>query len=82
MGVADSLKTVLGISSNADRELGLEQQKGLLQMLVAFGIQVLPLGWREFVRRDVARTVVHEDKWAIVGNEMLCEEIICGGVTH
>ena len=82
MGVADALETVLGISSNADRELGLEQQEGLLQMLVAYGIQVLSLGCRKFVRRDVASAVVHEDKWAIVGNEMLCEEIICGGVTH
>ena len=26
VGVADSLKTVLGVSSNADRELGLVQQ--------------------------------------------------------
>ena len=82
MGVADALETVLGISSNADRELGLEQQEGLLQMLVAYGIQVLSLGCRKFVRREVASTVVHEDKWAIVGNEMLCEKIICGGVTH
>lgn len=76
----DALETGFGELADAYGELRLEETDDGLEVLVTGGEECFTFYDREFVRGAVAAAFLHEDEGAVIGDEVVGEEVVGVGI--